>query len=314
MPFLQNLQSKISKKIKYIRCDNACENIALEAECKKQGLGIIFEFTAPGTPQQNGVVERAFDTLYGSMRAMMKSANLSQGMKQDLWSECANTATDLSNLISSHKDTPHRIFYGQDPKFIDNLHIFGEMAVIKKSPKFQSKLNDKGIKVMFLGYARNHAGDVFCFLNMRTRKVVLSKDVIWLSQVYYKEEGMRSQEMQEKIEPLSAFDDVLDHEENRKITENSNQNQGPIITELEGEDEDEEATPSQDHQVKTRMATRSTVKMPREVRNLNTFYNPITKKGPEQAEYMIMTMRQGSEDLENFEDAWDHPDPKERFE
>jgi hypothetical protein len=59
----------------------------------------------------------------------------------------------------------------------------GELAVIKKKSKIQSKLNDKGIKVMFLGYARNHAGNNFLFLNLGTKKVVLSRDVIWLSQI-----------------------------------------------------------------------------------------------------------------------------------
>ena len=30
-----------------------------------------FEFSAPGTPQQNGVVERAFATLYDRVQAML---------------------------------------------------------------------------------------------------------------------------------------------------------------------------------------------------------------------------------------------------
>jgi transposase InsO family protein len=29
-------------------------------------INIMFEFTAPGTPQQNGLVERAFATLFGN--------------------------------------------------------------------------------------------------------------------------------------------------------------------------------------------------------------------------------------------------------
>ena len=45
--------------------DNAGENKALETESDKNNLGIIFESTAPGTPQQNGVVERAFVTVMG---------------------------------------------------------------------------------------------------------------------------------------------------------------------------------------------------------------------------------------------------------
>jgi transposase InsO family protein len=33
-----------------------------------------FEYTAPGTPQQNGKIERKFATLYGMNRAMLNAA------------------------------------------------------------------------------------------------------------------------------------------------------------------------------------------------------------------------------------------------
>ncbi len=39
--------------VNYINCDNAGENFALEMACKQEGLGIKFEYPAPGTPQQN---------------------------------------------------------------------------------------------------------------------------------------------------------------------------------------------------------------------------------------------------------------------
>jgi len=51
-----------NKPVKYLRCDNAGENIKqLQDLCKV--FGIEPEFTAPHTPQQNGVVERMFVTL-----------------------------------------------------------------------------------------------------------------------------------------------------------------------------------------------------------------------------------------------------------
>ena len=45
--------------------DNAGENKMLARCCDKNKMGIKFEYTAPGTPQQNEVVERAFVTLIG---------------------------------------------------------------------------------------------------------------------------------------------------------------------------------------------------------------------------------------------------------
>ncbi len=57
-----------------IRLENAGENTAFEEGCKNEGFGITFEYSAPGTLQHNGVVERAFATLYGGVRAMMNHA------------------------------------------------------------------------------------------------------------------------------------------------------------------------------------------------------------------------------------------------
>ena len=64
VPLIRELRNK-GKTVKYIRCDNAGENLKLKEECDRLNLGIEFEFTAPNTPQQNGIVERKFATLYG---------------------------------------------------------------------------------------------------------------------------------------------------------------------------------------------------------------------------------------------------------
>ena len=49
---------KILKK--YLCYNNAEENIFIKKACKKEGLGVDFEYTAPGVPQQNGFIERKF--------------------------------------------------------------------------------------------------------------------------------------------------------------------------------------------------------------------------------------------------------------
>ena len=55
--WIKELKAKYGIDIKYIRLDNSGENRSLQTECDKQNLGKIFSFTAPGTPQQNSVVE-----------------------------------------------------------------------------------------------------------------------------------------------------------------------------------------------------------------------------------------------------------------
>ena len=85
--------------MKIIRLDNSGENNALEKLCKQEGLGIKFEYTAPGTPQQNGRVERKFQTLYRRLRSSLFGSGIKGAFKKRLWAEAANTATDLDNIL-----------------------------------------------------------------------------------------------------------------------------------------------------------------------------------------------------------------------
>ena len=72
---LQELKDQ-GVKVKYIRCDNAGENRSFQKESSKLYSDIQFEYTAPGTPQQNGKVERAFAMMYGKVRSMMNAVGL----------------------------------------------------------------------------------------------------------------------------------------------------------------------------------------------------------------------------------------------
>ena len=74
--------SKIN--INKIRCDNADENQGLEKKLRKLKFLVNFEQTAPGTPQQNGRVERKFAILFGYTWSILNGTGLTKGMKQRL--------------------------------------------------------------------------------------------------------------------------------------------------------------------------------------------------------------------------------------
>ena len=63
------------------RCDNAPENKKPDEECRRRGPGIRFEYTAVGTPQQNGKVEGQFVKLASKARATLDSAGLDSNMR-----------------------------------------------------------------------------------------------------------------------------------------------------------------------------------------------------------------------------------------
>ena len=54
----------------------------------------------------------------------------------------------------------------------------------KLNRKMSGKLEDKGNVSMMVGYAENHAGDVYRMLNLRTKKISLSRDICWLKKSY----------------------------------------------------------------------------------------------------------------------------------
>ena len=55
---LKELSQNYSRTVKVICCDNAGENVTLAKTCKREGMDIDFESTAPGIPQHTGVVKR----------------------------------------------------------------------------------------------------------------------------------------------------------------------------------------------------------------------------------------------------------------
>jgi hypothetical protein len=90
-----------------VRLDNAGENRSFQELANTEDFNDVkFEFTAPRTPQQNGIVERAFPTLQGRVRAMMNYAGFTHSARCLMWVECANTSTLLDNGICDDGETP----------------------------------------------------------------------------------------------------------------------------------------------------------------------------------------------------------------
>ncbi|GKF25362.1 retrotransposon protein, putative, ty1-copia subclass, partial [Tanacetum coccineum] len=108
------------------------EYVAPFAElCAKHG--IRHEFTAPYSPQQNGIPERKNRTLKEMVTAML----ISSGMSRDMWGEAILTATYLLNKIP-HKDkeeTLYELWMGRKPSY-QYLRVWGCLAkVAMPAPK-----------------------------------------------------------------------------------------------------------------------------------------------------------------------------------
>ena len=128
--------------------DNAGENKMLARHCDQNEMGIKFEYTAPGTLQQNRVVERVFVTLIGRGRAMINHARFTVKKRQEMWCEAAQTVTMLENVLVQEKGgkPPHTKFYGDDPKYAKYLRTSGEIGVtaISSNKVERTKLDPRG--------------------------------------------------------------------------------------------------------------------------------------------------------------------------
>ena len=107
--WIKGLSKKHGIEIKKIRLDNSGENKIFEKECDKQNLGVIFEFTAPGKPQQNSVVERRIPALMGRARAMVIQAGTDSKGRGEFLCEVISTATKLNGEARQNKATIHLI-------------------------------------------------------------------------------------------------------------------------------------------------------------------------------------------------------------
>ena len=163
------IETGSSYKVKILRSDNGTEfkNSKMEEFCKYKG--IVQQFSAPGTPQQNGVVERKNRTLIEAGRTMLEEAKL----PTYFWAEAVNTACYTQNLtlINRHGVTPYQSLKGKKPS-LKHLHVFGcKCFVLRTHPEQLGKFEAKADEGIFIGYPTSRAFRVF---NLRTRTVMES--------------------------------------------------------------------------------------------------------------------------------------------
>ena len=184
--FLKNLKLKDPGMAMFLRMDNAGENISLKNKLEKEGIDIKIEFTTPNTPEQNGQVERSFATLWGRVRAMLNHSGVTASLRDELWAECASTATKLCNILSrKERKSPNEMFYGKEAIYAKDLRIFGEIGIkISRTVGIPEKILNKGNECIFLGYEANHPKDAYRVLDLKNKTVMITRNVRWLGRSY----------------------------------------------------------------------------------------------------------------------------------
>ena len=171
---LKNEKSINIGKIIRIRSDHGkeFENSIFSNFCNKHG--IAHEFSAPKTPQQNGVVERKNRTLQEMARVILNSKKLSSR----LWAEVVNTACYTINKVYLRPcttKTPYEIWKGKKPN-LSYFHIFGCVCYILNDREQLGKFQPKSDKSIFLSYSLNSRA--YRVYNLHTQTIMESINVV----------------------------------------------------------------------------------------------------------------------------------------
>jgi hypothetical protein len=319
LEWLHMIKNTMDINVRIIRCDNAGENRKLQEVIRADpDLKIKFEFTAPNTPQQNGKIERKFQTLYGKVRAMLNWARLTAHLRTRLWAQCAAVVTKLENIIvKEHNDvSSHEKFYGVTPTLINHLRTFGEIAIVHDGKKIRGKLTNHGIPCMFIGYPDDHAPDVYQFLNLETESMIMSRNYIWLNKSYGEYRNLEEVQIPEPIvthdeEDLEIVGDVPDvfnaeiYHENQEQANDGEEDSVIEVIDEESSDEDseDEDGSGNDMITKTRISG-----VNRALKNLQTYFNPNPWEHLEDSAGLVLIDTGESLMLANLHDG--SPEPK----
>ncbi|KAK0586708.1 hypothetical protein LWI29_011080 [Acer saccharum] len=146
------------KSIKRIRSDRGreFENAVFESYCNS--LGISHEFSAPRTPQQNGVVERKNKVLQEMACVMLLSNNVPRVF-----------------LGPGTRNTSYELWKGRKPN-VSYFHSFGSKCYILNYCDQLGKFDDKSDEGIFIGYALDSRA--YRVFNLKTKSVMESSNVV----------------------------------------------------------------------------------------------------------------------------------------
>ena len=86
---------------------------------------------------------------------------------------------ELNGKVCMH----YEHFHGTKPLYAMALWEWGEAGTVKIGKN--GKVGDRGIPMIFIGYAKNHAKDCYRMYDPSTRMINQTRDVMWLCRMYY---------------------------------------------------------------------------------------------------------------------------------
>src|SRR5271169_1751073 len=168
------VEKQTGKVIKRLRTDGGGEYEKWMGAHLK-GSGIIHETTAPYSPDQNGVAERANRTIMERVKAIIAEAKLDKR----LWMEIADTVVYLKNRspTTAVATTPYELWHGSKPD-LSHLRIIGSTAYIHVPKEKRIKLDTHSHKGIMISY--DGSTNQYKVWDLTRKDIVVSRDVVFI--------------------------------------------------------------------------------------------------------------------------------------
>lgn len=169
------VEKQSGSSIKILRSDRGGEFTSREFNEFCEVEGIHRELTTPYTPQQNGVAERKNRTVVEMGRSLMKHKKL----PNQFWAEAVGTAVHILNRSPTKavsEVTPLEAWSGKKPD-VSYFRVFGCIAYGFIDDHMRSKLDDKTLKQIFIGYSEQSKG--YRLYDPVSGKVTVNRNVVF---------------------------------------------------------------------------------------------------------------------------------------
>ena len=99
-------------------------------------------------------------------------------------------------------------------------------------------MDTRGRTGIFVGYADDHAGNVYRFINIQMKKIILSRDIQWLNS-FWKQYKKRKDDSKKLVDEFYSYDEDDHTQEESETEEIKNSNDGNN-TESDGNNTEEQ--------------------------------------------------------------------------
>ena len=159
-----------------IKCVRTANGAKFEGEFQREldRCSIKHELTPPGTPQYNGVAERALVLLQEKAITLMEElGEVINVPREKLWAQAILFACDVTNKsVTTSTDggkSPYELWFGQF-SIADHLRQFGAVGYARRSVR-EHKMAPKEEKCVFMEIPRNFPTGTVRVLLVRTRNI-----------------------------------------------------------------------------------------------------------------------------------------------